>query len=100
MSVEPIKVRKRPPFWKRVLSWILPIPEAHRKSRQGVDLKVLAWQGKFVLDTGKVNYSFGSLHEVMSGSITEMATWGVPVERVLMLGYGGGSAAEEADMIE
>ena len=94
MSVEPIKVRKRPPFWKRVLSWILPIPEAHRKSRQGVDLKVLAWQGKFVLDTGKVNYSFGSLHEVMSGSIKEMVNWGVPVERVLMLGYGGGSAAE------
>jgi spermidine synthase len=47
-----------------------------------------------VLDTGKVNYSFGSLHEVMAGSIKEMVAWGVPAERVLMLGYGGGSAAE------
>ncbi len=94
MSVEPIKVRKRPPFWKRVLSWILPIPEVKQKSLQGVDLKVLAWQGKFVLDTGKVNYSFGSLHDVMAGSIKEIVALGVSTDRVLMLGYGGGSAAE------
>ncbi len=94
MSVEPIQVRKRPPFWKRLLSWILPIPEAHNKSLQGVELKVLAWQGKFVLDTGRVNYSFGSLHEVMAASIKEIVAWGVSAERVLMLGYGGGSAAE------
>jgi hypothetical protein len=93
-AVEPIKVRKRPSFWKRIFSWVLPIPQEKRKSSKGVELQVLAWQGKFVLDTGKVNYSFGSLHDVMVGSIKDIVAWGVQAERVLMLGYGGGSAAE------
>lgn len=60
----------------------------------GTRLKVVAWRGKYLLDTGKVNYSFGSLHQVMSGSIKAMVDMGVKTDRVLMLGYGGGSAAE------
>jgi spermidine synthase len=59
----------------------------------GTRLKVVAWRGKFLLDTGKVNYSFGSLHRVMLGSIKAMVDMGVKTDRVLMLGYGGGSAA-------
>ena len=94
VQVEPIKVRKRPAFWKRIFGWILPLPQEKVRSLNGGELQVLAWQGKFVLDTGKVNYSFGSLHEVMKGSMKEIVAWGVQTERVLMLGYGGGSAAE------
>ena len=94
VQVEPIKVRKRPTFWKRIFGWILPLPQEKVRSLNGGELHVLAWQGKFVLDTGKVNYSFGSLHEVMKGSMKEIVAWGVQTERVLMLGYGGGSAAE------
>jgi spermidine synthase len=60
----------------------------------GTRLKVVAWRGKYLLDTGKVNYSFGSLHQVMLGSIKAMVEMGVKTDRVLMLGYGGGSAAE------
>ena len=60
----------------------------------GTRLKVVAWRGKYLLDTGKVNYSFGSLHQVMLGSIKAMVDMGVKSDRVLMLGYGGGSAAE------
>ncbi len=93
-SVEPIQVRKRPGFWKRLLSWILPIHTFSVKGETGVMLKVMAWRGKYLLDTAKVNYSFGSLHDVMQGSIRAMVDMGVRTDRVLMLGYGGGSAAE------
>lgn len=93
-SIEPIQVRKRPGFWKRLLSWILPIHTFSVKGETGVMLKVMAWRGKYLLDTAKVNYSFGSLHDVMRGSIKEMVGMGVRTDRVLMLGYGGGSAAE------
>jgi spermidine synthase len=93
-SVEPVRVRKRPGFWLRLLSWVWPISVCSVAGMAGTRLKVVAWRGKYLLDTGKVNYSFGSLHQVMLGSIKAMVEMGVKTDRVLMLGYGGGSAAE------
>ncbi len=93
-TVEPIQVRKRPGFWLRLLSWIWPIPVHVAKGDSVSSLKVVAWRGKYLLDTEKVNYSFGSLHVVMQGSIKAMVEKGVRTDRVLMLGFGGGSAAE------
>lgn len=93
-SVEPIRVRKRPGFWLRLLSWIWPISVYSVKGGSGTRLKVVAWRGKYLMDTARVNYSFGSLHAVMQGSIEAMVARGVRTDRVLMLGYGGGSAAE------
>ena len=93
-SVEPVRVRKRPGFWLRLLSWIWPISVCSVSGMSGTRLKVVAWRGKYLLDTGKVNYSFGSLQQVMLGSIRAMVDMGVKTDRVLMLGYGGGSAAE------
>jgi spermidine synthase len=93
-SMEPIRVRKRPGFWLRLLSWIWPITVERRQGDLGASIRVVAWRGKYMMDTAKVNYSFGSLHEVMKGSIGAMVAKGVKTDRVLMLGYGGGSAAE------
>jgi len=55
----------------------------------------LGWHnGKKVLNTVNVNYSFGNLHAVMQFAIKEMGKHNVLFNKVLILGYCGGSAAE------
>ena len=93
-QLEPVRVRKRPGLGLRLLSWVWPVSVCSVGGEIGTRLKVVAWRGKYLLDTAKVNYSFGSLHAVMRGSIEAMVGRGVKVDRVLLLGYGGGSAAE------
>lgn len=93
-QLEPVRVRKRPGLGLRLLSWVWPVSVCSVGGEAGTRLKVVAWRGKYLLDTAKVNYSFGSLHAVMRGSIEAMVGRGVKVDRVLLLGYGGGSAAE------
>ena len=46
------------------------------------------------METDKVNYSFGSLHGIMEKTLTALKAKHASFDRVLMLGYGGGSAAE------
>lgn len=93
-QLEPVRVRKRPGLGLRLLSWVWPVSVYSVGGEIGTRLKVVAWRGKYLLDTAKVNYLFGSLHAVMRGSIEAMVGRGVKVDRVLLLGYGGGSAAE------
>lgn len=47
-----------------------------------------------MLDTPKANYSFGSLHKVMEKGISMFLKRRKKFGKVLLLGYGGGSAAE------
>ncbi len=47
-----------------------------------------------MLDTEYVNYSFGKLHDVMKGVLLKLKKRNYPFEQVLILGYGGGSAAQ------
>jgi len=47
-----------------------------------------------MLDTQDVNYSFGKLHEVMQGVLGKLKERKYPFDQVLILGYGGGSAAQ------
>jgi len=84
----------RPTFVKRLFSYVWPITIERRKGIAGHVLEVLIYQGKVMLDSEKVNYSFGSLHKVMRGVILNLKSKKYPLDNVLILGYGGGSAAE------
>ncbi|MFM1793276.1 MAG: hypothetical protein RLZZ252_1630 [Bacteroidota bacterium] len=92
--VEPKDVRKRPKGLKRWLSYLWPQRVFQTSSKYTEDIQVLAWKGRYILETNKVNYSFGSLHTIMEKSLSELKAKQASFERVLMLGYGGGSAAE------
>ena len=92
--VEPKDVRKRPKGLKRWLSYLWPQRVLQKSSDYTELLQVLAWKGKYILETNKVNYSFGSLHGIMEKVLTELKAKHASFDRVLMLGYGGGSAAE------
>ncbi len=92
--VEPKDVRKRPKGLKRWLSYLWPQRILQQSSKYTEHIQVLAWRGKYILETDKVNYSFGSLHGIMEKTLTELKAKHASFDRVLMLGYGGGSAAE------
>ena len=51
-------------------------------------------QGELMLDTTEVNYSFGKLHDVMRSVLGKLKERRYPFDQVLILGYGGGSAAQ------
>lgn len=53
----------------------------------------LIW-GKLQLNTKHANYSYGMLQEVMVKAMKKVADMGCGMNSVLMLGYGGGCAAE------
>ena len=84
----------RPSFWTRLRSYFWPVTIEKRKGQLNHDLEVLVYHGKTMLDTEYVNYSFGKLHDVMKGVLLKLKKRNYPFEQVLILGYGGGSAAQ------
>jgi len=84
----------RPTFGKRLLSYFWPITIERVKGHSEHLLEVIVYHGKVMLDTEKVNYSFGSLHKVMHGVLSKLKNKKYPMNKVLILGYGGGSAAK------
>ena len=93
-GMEPKKLRKRPSGRTKWLSYVWPIKVKTVESLVSGELEVTAWRGKYMLDTGKVNYSFGELHKIMDTTLRWLSKEGCKFQKVLMLGYGGGSAAE------
>ncbi len=84
----------KPAFGKRLLSYLWPIRIEKLKGHSDHVLEVIVYHGKVMLDTEKVNYSFGSLHKVMKRVLYNLKNKSYPMNRVLILGYGGGSAAK------
>ncbi|MFN5888948.1 MAG: spermidine synthase [Bacteroidota bacterium] len=93
-QVEPKDLRKRPKGFQKWLSYLWPQRVLSKPSNYTGNLLLLAWRGKYMLDTERVNYSFGSLHTIMEKTLAELKVKHALFDRVLMLGYGGGSAAE------
>lgn len=93
-GMEPKKLRKRPTGKTKWLSYVWPITVERVASEISGELEITAWRGRYLLDTGKVNYSFGELHKIMKLTLARLKELGCGFQKVLMLGYGGGSAAE------
>lgn len=56
-------------------------------------LEVLYTNGKYVLDTANVNYSFGGLHTIFQKAFGQFGIKNRKIKNVLILGFGGGSVA-------
>lgn len=94
-SLFPIFAALKPiPFAYRLLSYIWPIHLDRRKSAHNRQLDVDIFLGKVMLNTRRANYSFGRLHVVMQKALKSANDKGCEFRNVLMLGYGGGSAAQ------
>ncbi len=79
-----------PPCWKKLFSWLWPIPEGKSKSALNPQLEWRWENGQLVLNSRLANYSYGSLHKVMRRVIESIPTG--KQHRILLLGVGGGSA--------
>lgn len=81
-------------LFKKLLSFFWPIVIEKREGKLGHQLEVIVYNGKTMFDTAEVNYSFGKLHEVMHAVLMRLKKKNYSFEQVLILGYGGGSAAK------
>ena len=81
------------PFLK-ILSYLFPIRLERQHSRFNERLDVILFHGELQLNSRNANYSFGPLHEVMKRALSAATEEFNPTfNRILLLGYGGGSAA-------
>ncbi|MCC7299224.1 MAG: fused MFS/spermidine synthase [Bacteroidia bacterium] len=65
-----------------------------RESAYNRVLEVELYNGQLMLNSKHANYSFGRLHEVMKAVVKLVKDRGGKFDQVLLLGYGGGSAAK------
>lgn len=75
-------------------SYLWPIVLYRTQGNLNHGLELTLYRGKLLLDADRVNYSFGTLHKVMKGALNRVHSSGGDFSRVLILGYGGGSAAK------
>ncbi len=79
-------------FWKRLLSYAWPVPEWEGPGKYG-PLK-LAWEsGHLVVNSNEANQSYGNLHAIWQQCLDDRKVLELPLKRVLILGFGAGSAA-------
>lgn len=75
------------------LSYFFPITLYKRKGELGHDLEVILTKGRKVLNTKKVNYSYGSLYELFECFFAKLKIENPNFnpKNILMLGMGAGS---------
>ena len=56
-------------------------------------LEVVCCKGKYMLDSGRANYSFGGLHSIMQKVFSKFEIRDREIKNVLLLGFGAGSIA-------
>lgn len=74
-------------------SYVFPYPVEQRKGRLTSFLEVVLDNGKLVLNTANVNYSYGSLHDIFYKTFQKLNVREREIKNVLILGFGGGSIA-------
>lgn len=78
---------------KKILSWVWPQKIQINEGRLSPILEVTYENGRKVLNTGEVNYSFGALHEVFQIAFQKAKIAELNPQNVLILGFGAGSIA-------
>lgn len=78
---------------KHITSYLYPIVIEQCIGNISPYLEVTLVNGKYMLDTSKVNYSYGSLHKVFDQAFHNFNIKSREVKNVLILGFGAGSVA-------
>lgn len=73
------------------LSYIYPVLIETREGTINPYLEIAKFQGRFMLNTRNVNYSFGGLHTVFEKLFRKVRFEMFDFENILLLGMGGGS---------
>lgn len=78
---------------KHITSYIYPIVVEQCIGNISPYLEVNLVNGKYTLDTSKVNYSYGSLYQVFDQTFHDFNITSRKIKNVLVLGFGAGSVA-------
>jgi len=81
-------------FITHISSYLYPVSVEKRKGTYLPVLEVNVRNGKYLLDGEKVNYSFGSLHELFRDAFKHHQIGQLSPQHVLILGFGAGSVAQ------
>ncbi|MBM3977858.1 MAG: methyltransferase domain-containing protein [Planctomycetes bacterium] len=79
---------------RRLLSHLVPFSIERGESRVHPRLSVRLVGGRLRLDAQRVNHSGGSLRDVWAAAFAHLRPERRPLERVLLLGLGGGSSLD------
>lgn len=78
----------------KLLSWLYPIQLEKVQGELGHQLEINAHNGKLVLDTATVNYSYGSLQEVFDQAFKKTGLYERELHSVLIPGFGSGCVSQ------
>jgi spermidine synthase len=78
---------------KHISSYLLPVTVERRNGDITPYLEVLLVDGKYVLDTSSVNYSYGNCQKIFQKAFSYFNLKSIEFDNVLMLGFGAGSVA-------
>src|SRR5690606_16943954 len=78
-------------LFSRILSYIFPIVVDRRSGTITETLEVRIFNGRYTLDAGTVNYSFGGLHKVFEKTFKSLRIEVYEFKNILILGMGAGS---------
>jgi spermidine synthase len=78
---------------KKITSYLYPIKVEQCTGTVSPHLEVNLVNGKYMLDTSKVNYSYGALHKIFDKTFNDFNLKAREVKNVLILGFGAGSVA-------
>lgn len=80
-------------YFKYLSSFILLQSVEKRSSDVNTSLEVVYYNGKYLLDSSRANYSFGGLHTVFQRTFSKFKIQKREINSALILGFGGGSVA-------
>ena len=74
-------------------SFLSPVKVEERKGAVTPRLEIYLSNGKYTLDSARVNYSFGGLHAVFRKAFSRFNICERDISNALILGFGTGSVA-------
>ena len=75
------------------ISFLSPVKVEERKGAVTPRLQIYLSNGRYILDSVRVNYSFGGLHAVFRKALSRFNIRERDISNVLILGFGAGSVA-------
>lgn len=81
-------------LFQNIISYVFPLTLEKRKGELTSQLEITIENGRYVLNTRQVNYSFGGLHKVFEKAFEKEKIADLNIKNVLILGFGAGDVAE------
>lgn len=81
-------------LFRKLLSWFYPVQIEKVRGQLNHELEVNIYNGKVMLDSASVNYSYGTLQEVFDRTFEQTGLYDQQIKSALILGFGSGSVAE------